>query len=142
MGIDALIKQGGRDLADDIADGRVPNLSFRELESERVRDALDRRKSVLIVGPDGVGKSSLVYRVTAQYHKPIYRFSTTDVMSGTKYLGEWETKISEILRAAQTGGIGRRITDSIATKTNRPPSRAGIGKRLITARLSEITAIK
>jgi ATP-dependent Clp protease ATP-binding subunit ClpC len=101
MPIDALIKQGGRDLADDIADGRVPDLSFRDLEADRVCDALDRQKSLLIVGPDGVGKSSLLYRVAARYHRPIYRFSTTDVMSGTKYLGEWETKISEILRATQ-----------------------------------------
>lgn len=111
MPIDALVKQGGRDVADDIAEGRVAEPSFREIERDRVRDALDRRRSVLVVGPDGVGKTALVQLVAHGYHRAIYRFSTTDVMSGTKYLGEWETKISEILRATQAHGAVLYLSD-------------------------------
>ena len=38
--------------------------------------------------------------------------------------------------------IERRVTISIATKSSRPPSNAGNGKRFITERLIEISAVK
>lgn len=40
------------------------------------------------------------------------------------------------------GGTRRRVMASMATKTIRPPSRAGIGKRLMIARFMEIRAAK
>jgi hypothetical protein len=56
-------------------------------------------------------------------------------------------KISKInpavlIQPATFGGIFWRVIDSISTKSNRPPSRAGKGMRLINARLMEISATR
>ena len=39
-------------------------------------------------------------------------------------------------------GMRLRVTASIPTKSSRPPSRAGKGRRLMIERLSEMSAVK
>src|SRR5207249_1786499 len=75
------------------------------------RDVLDR-KSALVVGAPGVGKTTLVQQLVAvaQAGRSIpelasikfYEASCTGLMAGTKYIGEWESKIFNLIQ-----GMGR-----------------------------------
>ena len=60
---------------------------------------------MVIIGPTGVGKSALMNEVVHRLLKPesggwhVLRMSPTDFMVGTKYLGEWETKLRNLVDA-------------------------------------------
>jgi len=60
-------------------------------------------RSIALLGPAGVGKSALVNELVYQLAKPenggwrVLRISPTDFMAGTRYLGEWETKVRELV---------------------------------------------
>ncbi|HXJ55585.1 MAG TPA: AAA family ATPase [Verrucomicrobiae bacterium] len=62
-------------------------------------------RSVALLGPTGVGKSALVNQLVYELLKPengawrVLRVSPTDFMAGTRYLGEWETRIRELVEA-------------------------------------------
>jgi ATP-dependent Clp protease ATP-binding subunit ClpA len=62
-------------------------------------------RSMALIGPAGVGKSALMNEVVHRLIKPenggwhVLRMSPTDFMVGTKYLGEWETKLRNLIDA-------------------------------------------
>ena len=62
-------------------------------------------RSVALLGPTGVGKSALVNELVYALAKPengswrVLRVSPSDFMAGTRYLGEWETKVREMIEA-------------------------------------------
>jgi ATP-dependent Clp protease ATP-binding subunit ClpC len=62
-------------------------------------------RSIVLVGPAGVGKSVLVHELVYRLAEPenggwhVLRMSPSDFMIGTKYIGEWETKVSELVEA-------------------------------------------
>src|SRR5262245_40085856 len=99
--LDRLLSAGGIDLGPEVNGGRVAKTWFRDAEAAVVEDALDRNQSVLLVGPAGVGKTAIVHAVAAVRTAPVVQVSTTSILSGTKYLGEWETKISRIVEDAR-----------------------------------------
>ncbi len=75
------------------------------------RDVLDRR-SALVVGAPGVGKTTLVQQLVATAqgghalpelaNMRFFEASCTGLMAGTKYIGEWESKIFNLIQ-----GMGR-----------------------------------
>ncbi|MBN8246116.1 MAG: AAA family ATPase [Verrucomicrobia bacterium] len=67
----------------------------------------DRVRSLALLGKSGVGKSSLVHELVRQLALPlngewrVVRMSPTDFMAGTRYSGEWETKVRDLVRAVR-----------------------------------------
>lgn len=64
-----------------------------------------RRRSIALIGRAGAGKTALVNELVYALARPenggwqVLRVSPADLMSGTKYLGEWETKLKELVAA-------------------------------------------
>lgn len=64
----------------------------------------DQPRSLVLVGDSGVGKSALVNELTYALARPenggwrVLRMSPTEFMSGTRYLGEWETRVKELVQ--------------------------------------------
>jgi ATP-dependent Clp protease ATP-binding subunit ClpC len=78
---------------------------FRDSEIDAAVAALTRKRSLLLVGPPGVGKSA-VAAATAQrlgYDSGIgvRRFTTTQILSGTRYIGDWQTKLTRLMTEAE-----------------------------------------
>jgi len=98
-------KQETRDLVGDSAKGTLPDVCFRDAEIEQVLSLLGQNRSVLINGPQGVGKTAIIYGVADAIRKrksgSIRQLSTSVPLVGTKYIGEWQTKLTRIVEAAR-----------------------------------------
>jgi ATP-dependent Clp protease ATP-binding subunit ClpC len=91
---------------------------FRDREIEAALNALQANRSVLLIGPPGVGKSAVLLGVAqrlAQGFDPtltgIRRFTTTQIMSGTRYLGEWKSKLTRLMDDAAQSATVLNIVD-------------------------------
>ncbi len=69
-------------------------------------------RAALLVGPSGVGKTAIVNELARCELRPgvpvrIVRMSPDDFLAGTKYLGEWQTKLEELVEslAATPGSV-------------------------------------
>ncbi len=64
-----------------------------------------RDKSVLLVGDAGVGKTAVVHQMVRELSEEedepwtILETNTSELISGTRYLGDWETKLKEMAEA-------------------------------------------
>jgi len=64
-------------------------------------------RSIALLGAAGTGKSALVNELVYELAKPengrwrVLRISPTDFMAGTRYLGEWETKVRELVETVR-----------------------------------------
>jgi ATP-dependent Clp protease ATP-binding subunit ClpA len=64
-------------------------------------------RSIALLGAAGTGKSALVNELVYELAKPgnggwrVLRVSPTDFMAGTRYLGEWETKVRELIETVK-----------------------------------------
>jgi ATP-dependent Clp protease ATP-binding subunit ClpC len=69
--------------------------------------AIAARRSVLLVGPSGVGKTKIVEGLALHLMetgpRKLYELSTIQILSGTVYLGEWQSKATAIFDAATKG---------------------------------------
>jgi len=94
------------------------NLSLRALDSpkcygrdEEVFTALRHLgrsgpRAIVLVGPAGVGKSAVVHALARQLQaeetlvpRVVHEVTTGEVLSGTRYLGEWQTRLKELQEA-------------------------------------------
>jgi len=104
-----------RDLVAECHAGKTGNVFHRDTEARRALDLLDRRQSVLILGQAGVGKTSVIHRIACiMYNRGegnLRVLSTTVPLAGTRYLGEWETKLSTIVESAINTGTALYISD-------------------------------
>jgi len=75
---------------------------------KHVQDAVrliccEPRRSVALLGPSGVGKTAIVNELVYELAKPengdwhVLRISPNEFLTGTKYIGEWNTKLAEII---------------------------------------------
>src|SRR5258708_4343823 len=109
----ANILQEGQDLT-----AVAPNnhkIFFREREIQVVVDALSQKRSILLVGPPGVGKTSVLLGVAQQFAaettNKMFRFTTTQIMSGTRWLGEWQSKLTRLLAESEQCNAILNIVD-------------------------------
>ncbi|MBS0378541.1 MAG: AAA family ATPase [Proteobacteria bacterium] len=96
------VLQQGRDLTEDVRQGR--QTQFRDSEVGALARAISAGRSALLVGAPGVGKTSIV-RGLAGYlprigKRKVYQFASVQFLSGTVYLGEWQSKVTTLFDAA------------------------------------------
>src|SRR5262245_6274870 len=91
----------GRVLGDDR--DRFPAWGLERMLDQLVRHVLDApRKSFVLSGPPGTGKSHLLANLAVRLRAAHPRWlvvetSTSEVMTDTKYIGEWETKLKNVV---------------------------------------------
>ena len=92
----------GRNLTE--ASVKFPKTPFRSEIVSKAIQVLARRRSVLLVGAPGVGKTRVVHEMASQMRQSgrakVFEFSVSQLLTGTKYLGEWETKANRIIESA------------------------------------------
>src|SRR5262245_3278265 len=141
----------GQDLAEAAQRTRPP--SFRDDEIKAALDALSANKSVLLVGPLGVGKSAVLngiaQRLGGEPGTGVRRFTTAQMMSGTRYLGEWESKLTQLITECEQSNVVLNVVDiwNLPTVGTTAQSKANLldamQPRLADGRLrliSEVTA--
>lgn len=104
-----LLVRFGTDLTTLATANSLPRAHFSEEACETVLKLIQREpwRSIALIGQAGVGKTALVNELTHQLAKAenggwrVLRVSPADFMSGTKYLGEWETKVRDLIEAVK-----------------------------------------
>jgi len=93
-----------RDLLAASRDHAFAPVLARDADAKAVADLLGRGRSVLLVGEPGVGKTAIVHAVAARLATAgglgLVQTSTTQLMSRTRYLGEWESKVTAVAKRA------------------------------------------
>jgi len=93
----------GSDLAADLAEGTAPPAHLEPEDLAAVRELLlaeEGGRTVLLNGPTGVGKTAFVHALAAALEPDgwaVLRMSPSDFLVGTKYLGEWQSRVEEVL---------------------------------------------
>ena len=105
-----IIDELGTDLNAKVKSNNVDPVIGREKELSRIIEILCRRtkNNPIIIGEAGVGKSAIVEELSRRineksvperlYNKRIISISMASIVSGTKYRGEFEERMSKILR--------------------------------------------
>ena len=101
------LSEFGTDLTALAAKGELPRAYCYESPCASLTQLVRRepRRSIALLGEAGVGKSALVNELVHHLAKPengawrVLRMSPSDFMAGTKYLGEWETKVRDMVEA-------------------------------------------
>ena len=100
----------GTDLTKAAAEGKLDPCVGREKEIQRVVEILGRRKknNPILIGEPGVGKSAIVEGLAQQiadhhtspmlFGKRIYTLDMTGVVAGTKYRGQFEERLRQLLK--------------------------------------------
>ena len=100
----------GTDLTQAATEGKLDPCVGREKEIQRVIEILGRRKknNPILIGEPGVGKSAIVEglaQMIAQHHtspmlfgKRIYTLDMTGIVAGTKYRGQFEERLRQLLK--------------------------------------------
>jgi len=105
--VDVLAREG-RNLTAETTAGAT-RVYGREEEVEALARALAGRKSAVLLGPPGVGKTSVVKKLVALIAlgkipalstASVWEIATTGLVSGTRYTGMQEEKIAALLRHA------------------------------------------
>jgi ATP-dependent Clp protease ATP-binding subunit ClpC len=99
----------GTDLTSLAEQGALPHAHCLEESCESVLKLLrrERWRSIALLGSAGTGKSALVNELVYQLATPenggwrVLRISPSDFMAGTRYLGEWETKVRELIEVVK-----------------------------------------
>jgi ATP-dependent Clp protease ATP-binding subunit ClpC len=108
-----LLDFGAKDLTQRALSGQLKRAYGRDAEVARVFAALERNRSVLLLGAAEVGKTAILHEATqrmarrqcpdAVAGKWVVAVSTGDVLTGTHYLGEWQTRLTELLDLVKQG---------------------------------------
>ncbi len=109
--MERLVSLGAADLSARALEGQLARAYGREAEIAQVCESLAARKSVLLLGAANVGKTAVIHEVTARMARKsagealdgwkVAAISTGAVLVGTRYLGEWQTRLGEILDAVK-----------------------------------------
>ena len=104
-----LISQFGDDLTQMAAEKKLDSIIGREEEVERICQILSRRKknNPIILGDPGVGKTALVEAIAQRivekqvpmnlFDKRIISLNISNIVAGTKYRGEFEDRMKNIV---------------------------------------------
>lgn len=99
-----------RDLLELASKKQIAKPAFREAKIKNILEAFSRQQSVLLVGEPGVGKTAtiygLAYEMCLSRHRGFHELTTSTIMTGTHYLGDWESKANGIIKdAAKQRGV-------------------------------------
>lgn len=103
------LAQFGTDLTAEAEAGRLPRAFGLTKSSQQVREILvgEAPRAAVLIGEAGTGKSALIHELTHELREDpngawrVLRIAPSDVMAGTLYMGEWETKVRNIIAMAK-----------------------------------------
>jgi ATP-dependent Clp protease ATP-binding subunit ClpA len=113
---DAILEEYCTNLNAVATDGKIDPVIGREYELEEIAQVLARRhkSNVLMIGDPGVGKTAiaegLAYKIVngdvPEYLKPytVYNLEIGSLLAGSKYRGEFEEKLKDVLESLNTKG--------------------------------------
>ena len=124
------LQKEGRNLTRLAVDKQITLPAHREQAVASVLNAIKRKRSVLLVGDVGVGKTAILHGVAAELAKmqrELWEISASAVMSGTRYLGDYQTKLDHILQGLKKKRGLLYFTDvwnllTVGTSANDPSS--------------------
>ncbi len=94
-----------RDLLEEAYKNLLPKPLFRQDIVKRIFEAFSARRSVLLVGPPGVGKTAIIHGLAHEMrisrHRGLRELSVISFLGGTHYLGDWQTKAKAIFEQAK-----------------------------------------
>ncbi|MCA9522076.1 MAG: AAA family ATPase [Myxococcales bacterium] len=111
---DNALDESSTDLREAAMGGRLPQPLFRDAIVSQVLAQLRSGRSVLLTGEAGAGKTAVVHAVAhALRDDPmgLHQLSTPAIISGTRYLGEWQTKATQICEQAIARWVVLYVTD-------------------------------
>jgi ATP-dependent Clp protease ATP-binding subunit ClpA/protein subunit release factor A len=93
------------DLVDTAAEGRLPTIYSRDKEAYEVLSLLRARRSVLLCGQPGVGKTAIINRVAALLAEErtrdslrIFSVTTAQIIATAQgYIGQWQSQLHSVL---------------------------------------------
>lgn len=104
------LKHFSLDISKLIKQGKIPRIVGREAEVEEILQALSRttQGNVLLVGPPGVGKTSIIYAIAQRLlsEKKIIQLDLAGIIGGTAGRGDLEWRVQKTIQEA---GKGRAI---------------------------------
>lgn len=104
----------GKDLSKIAAAGKLDPVIGREEEIDQTVQILNKKKknNPILVGESGVGKTAIVEGLAIRIHnkqvdrwlfnKRIFELNIASVVAGTKYRGEFESRMEEIIKEVQS----------------------------------------
>lgn len=114
--VEQAVKLAFRSLSDEVAEGKIDPVIGREDEIARILKALQRRRkrSVILGGPAGVGKTALAEGVAialrgqdvppALAGRPVYELSLSALISGARYRGDFEERMTKAIDRVKAEG--------------------------------------
>jgi ATP-dependent Clp protease ATP-binding subunit ClpA len=96
--------------------GKIDPVIGREMELEEITEVLAKRNksNVLFVGDPGVGKTAIAEGLALAIHEKkvpkylkdftVYNLDIGSLLAGSKYRGEFEEKLKEVIKALETKG--------------------------------------
>jgi len=117
----------GTDLTKAAAEGKLDPVVGREREIQRVVEILGRRKknNPILIGEPGVGKSAIVEGLAQLianhktspmlFGKKIYTLDMTAIVAGTKYRGQFEERLKQLLKELESNADIIIFIDEIHT---------------------------
>lgn len=106
----ATLGQFGTDLGARLRRGSPQQTYGRERELAQMLDRLrgEGPRSLVLVGPSGAGKTALIEELARRLEKEgrvvpslVLEVSSGDVLAGTRYLGEWQTRLKKLVDAVK-----------------------------------------
>lgn len=104
------LKASGTNLTAQAAEGQLRRAFRREREVEQVLAAIasERRPSILLVGPSGVGKTAIVHEIARRirrkecaeslHERQLWAVTGDSLIAGCSYIGQWQEKLTNLLR--------------------------------------------
>jgi ATP-dependent Clp protease ATP-binding subunit ClpA/protein subunit release factor A/predicted RNase H-like HicB family nuclease len=104
------LKASGTNLTAQAAEGQLGRAFRRDKEVEQLLQTItsDRRPSIVLVGPSGVGKTAIVHEVARRirrkecpeslHDRQLWAVSADGLIAGMTYIGQWQERLNEIVR--------------------------------------------
>lgn len=121
-----------------LTDKKIDKIYLRDKELDEVMEILLRKgkNNPLLVGDPGVGKTAIAYELARRIKcgnvpdrlkgKEVYLVSTSSLVSGTKYRGEFEERVNGLINEVIRNGNIILFIDEIHTIMKAGSSEAGV----------------